>query len=62
MEGKYFIKDKLDPLEKHEHIVFNFTDGSSLRYHDVRKFGTMDLRLLSLVEETTEVLLLPTIG
>ena len=46
MEGKYFIKDKLDPLEKHEHIVFNFTDGSSLRYHDVRKFGTMDLRML----------------
>lgn len=46
MEGKYFIKEQTDPLVKHEHIVFNFTDGSSLRYHDVRKFGTMDLRLL----------------
>lgn len=46
MEGKYFIKDKLDPLVKHEHIVFHFTDGSTFRYHDVRKFGTMDLRPL----------------
>lgn len=46
MEGKYFIKNKSDSLEKHEHICFNFTDGSSLRYHDVRKFGTMDIRKL----------------
>ena len=44
MEGKYFIKDQGDKIEKHEHIVFNFTDKTSLRYHDVRKFGTMDLR------------------
>ncbi len=43
MEGKYFIKDKSDRLEKHEHIVFNFTDGTTLRYNDVRKFVTMDL-------------------
>ncbi len=52
MEGKYFIKDSLDPLEKHEHIVFNFTDNSSLRYHDVRKFGTMDLRDLNEIYTT----------
>jgi formamidopyrimidine-DNA glycosylase len=52
MEGKYSIKDKLDQLEKHEHIVFNFTDGSTLRYHDVRKFGTMDLRLLDQIYTT----------
>ena len=52
MEGKYFIKDKSDNLEKHEHIVFNFTDGSTLRYHDVRKFGTMDLRSLDRIYTT----------
>jgi len=55
MEGKYFIKDKLEPLEKHEHIVFNFTDGSSLRYHDFRKFGTMNLRLLDEIYTTLPI-------
>ena len=52
MEGKYFIKDQSEHVEKHEHIVFNFTDGSSLRYHDVRKFGTMDLRSLDKIYTT----------
>lgn len=52
MEGKYFVKDSEDPLKKHEHIVFNFTDGSTLRYHDVRKFGTMDLRMLNEIYTT----------
>ncbi len=42
MEGKYFLK-RTEPVTKHEHIIFNFTDGTSLRYHDVRKFGTMNL-------------------
>lgn len=40
MEGKYFIKEKADPIEKHEHIIINF-DNVSLRYHDTRKFGRM---------------------
>ncbi len=43
MEGKYFLKPGEDPVVKHEHVVFRFTDGSSLRYHDTRKFGTMEL-------------------
>jgi formamidopyrimidine-DNA glycosylase len=43
MEGKYFIKNADEPKEKHEHIIFYFTDGETLRYHDTRKFGTMDL-------------------
>jgi formamidopyrimidine-DNA glycosylase len=42
MEGKYFLKAE-EVVEKHEHIVFYFTDETSLRYHDVRKFGTMNL-------------------
>lgn len=43
MEGKYFIKPINDDFEKHEHLIFNFEDGTSLRYHDTRKFGTMEL-------------------
>ena len=41
MEGKYFIKNLNDEIVKHEHIVFTFDDGTSLRYHDTRKFGVM---------------------
>ncbi len=43
MEGKFFIKKQQIPIEKHEHIVFYLDDGTSLRYHDTRTFGTMDL-------------------
>ena len=42
MEGKYFLKDKTDPLIKHEHIIFDLGD-KELRYHDTRKFGKMYL-------------------
>lgn len=42
MEGKYNLMQN-EELSKHEHVVFEFTDGYNLRYHDVRKFGTMDL-------------------
>jgi formamidopyrimidine-DNA glycosylase len=55
MEGKYFIKDQSEELEKHEHIVFNFKDGGSLRYHDVRKFGTMDLRNIEDIYSTNPI-------
>ena len=44
MEGKYFIKPSEDEIVKHEHIIFHFIDGISLRYADVRKFGTMELK------------------
>lgn len=43
MEGKYFIKNADLPKEKHEHVIFYFSDGDTLRYNDTRKFGTMDL-------------------
>jgi formamidopyrimidine-DNA glycosylase len=45
MEGKFYIKHQ-EPLEKHEHVTIRFQSGRELRYHDVRKFGTMDLRTL----------------
>ena len=43
MEGKYFIKPKEDIKEKHEHVIFTFNDNTTLRYHDTRKFGRMNL-------------------
>jgi formamidopyrimidine-DNA glycosylase len=42
MEGKYNLMED-EPISKHEHVIFKFADGFNLRYHDVRKFGTMDL-------------------
>lgn len=49
MEGKYRLTTADAPREKHEHLQFVFTDGSALRYDDVRKFGR-----LQLVETGTE--------
>ncbi|RSD27685.1 DNA-formamidopyrimidine glycosylase [Mesobacillus subterraneus] len=43
MEGKYGLFDADEPVEKHTHVIFHFTDGKELRYKDVRKFGTMHL-------------------
>jgi len=43
MEGKYYYKDSKLPALKHEHVVFYFDNGMSLRYHDTRQFGTMEL-------------------
>lgn len=43
MEGKFYIKPVSEIRNKHEHVIFHFTDGTTLRYHDTRKFGTMEL-------------------
>jgi formamidopyrimidine-DNA glycosylase len=43
MEGRYGVYSSKDPVEKHTHVVFQFTDGTELRYRDVRQFGTMHL-------------------
>jgi formamidopyrimidine-DNA glycosylase len=43
MEGKYGVYESSEPIEKHTHVIFQFTDGTELRYRDVRKFGTMHL-------------------
>ena len=50
MEGKYFIKDHSEPIDKHEHIIFELDNGKDLRYADVRKFGRMDLVKKELLE------------
>lgn len=43
MEGKYFLKQHNEAIDKHEHIVFKLDRGIDLRYHDTRKFGKMIL-------------------
>ncbi|MFC4769928.1 DNA-formamidopyrimidine glycosylase [Effusibacillus consociatus] len=43
MEGRYGVYQQEDPIEKHTHVIFQFTDGTELRYKDVRQFGTFDL-------------------
>lgn len=43
MEGKYNIRNPKDPYDKHEHVCFEFTDNTELRYKDTRKFGRMHL-------------------
>ena len=51
MEGKYFIKALNESRNIHEHVVFRFASGKTLRYHDTRKFGTMKLVKTTLFEE-----------
>ena len=43
MEGRYGLYEAAEPVEKHTHVIFHFTDGKQLRYRDVRQFGTMDV-------------------
>lgn len=43
MEGKYFIKNKSEKLNKHDHVIFTMNDNQELRYNDTRKFGKMHL-------------------
>jgi formamidopyrimidine-DNA glycosylase len=41
MEGRYGVFPTEEPPELHTHVLFHFTDGTDLRYKDVRQFGTM---------------------
>ena len=43
MEGKYHYVEHDEPLNKHDHIIFNLDDNKQLRYNDTRKFGRMKL-------------------
>lgn len=43
MEGKFFFRKATCPKEKHEHVIFTLDDGTTFRFHDVRKFGKMYL-------------------
>lgn len=43
MEGKFYVQLPQEPLSKHVHVIMDLDDGTQLRYHDTRKFGTMEL-------------------
>lgn len=43
MEGKYFIKEPSESLNKHDHVIFTLNNKEELRYNDTRKFGKMYL-------------------
>lgn len=43
MEGKYFIKEPTEELNKHDHVIFTLNNEEELRYNDTRKFGKMHL-------------------
>lgn len=43
MEGSYYTQPSGNPIDKHTHVVFKFTDGTELCYRDTRKFGRMTL-------------------
>lgn len=43
MEGKFFFRREKDKIDKHEHVIFRFTDKEEMRFADVRKFGKMYL-------------------
>lgn len=53
MEGRYGLYTPEEEIDKHTHVIFYFTDGTQLRYRDVRKFGTM--HLFKKGEERTEL-------
>ncbi len=44
MTGELLFEDKkpISPRQKHERAAFSFSDGSMLRFLDVRRFGTID--------------------
>lgn len=43
MEGKFYIMDDAEPVNRHMHVIFQLKDNKQLRYHDTRKFGRMCL-------------------
>ena len=44
MSGRFRVFDgPLPPLEPHDHVVFETDAGTTVRFHDPRRFGFMDL-------------------
>ena len=55
MEGKYFVKNHDEEVNKHEHVIITFDDNTDLRYHDTRKFGRMNLVKTSEVDNVEAI-------
>jgi formamidopyrimidine-DNA glycosylase len=43
MTGRLVYSSPDPPRDKHTHLVFYLNNGDELRFHDLRKFGTMNL-------------------
>lgn len=43
MEGKFYVEPDLKVKDKHTHLIISLTDSRFIMYHDVRKFGRMQL-------------------
>lgn len=41
MEGKFYIMDDDEPVNRHMHVILQLHNHKQLRYHDTRKFGRM---------------------
>lgn len=41
MEGRFFINENLEQVNKHVHVSLQLKDGRVLHYQDTRKFGRM---------------------
>ncbi|MGY6171768.1 DNA-formamidopyrimidine glycosylase [Candidatus Mycoplasma pogonae] len=44
MEGKYNFYDERTFRKPHDHVIFEFSDGTNLHYNDTRMFGTFHIR------------------
>lgn len=43
MEGKFFFREEMDDLTKHDHVLFKLDNDYLWVYNDTRKFGKMRL-------------------
>ncbi len=43
MEGRFYVRNESQPMDKHTHAVFHLDNGLYLHYHDVRKFGRLEI-------------------
>ncbi len=42
MSGSLLLLTEPTPLDKHDHVIFDFEDGSELRFRDPRRFGMVE--------------------
>jgi len=56
MEGKFFYNEDEFARPKHTHVEFLFENGTTLKYEDVRKFGTFHLYEKNIDLKTTNSL------
>ena len=43
MTGHLVLYDSELPIRKHDHVLFSLSNGYVMRYHDVRRFGYMEI-------------------